>query len=60
MESIKEGDNVWLKGQATSPKMTVQEAQNGWATCIWFDVEGKYNAKDFKVSSLTKEDPIKR
>lgn len=61
MEQIQPGDNVWLKGQITSPKMTVDKIQNkDEAVCVWFDLDLKHNKQIFQITSLTKENPIKR
>lgn len=59
MGQIQEGDNVWLKGQITSPKMTVDSIDEDNAICVWFDTDLKHNKKVFKLTSLTKEDPRK-
>lgn len=59
MDRIQEGDNVWLKGQRTSPKMTVESIGERDVTCVWFDTKMEYNRKIFRVTSLTKEEPTK-
>lgn len=55
--ALKIGTTVWIKGDATSPTMSVhQELTGDIISCTWF-INGKREEGDFHKDQLTETSP---